>query len=398
MLNFEVAKEIILSNAETLPEMTISVNESFGFVLSEDIITDRDFPDTKKSAVDGFAVKLSDGNQYKIVRTIAPGELVELRLEKGETVFVMTGAVVPDDADAVVRVEDCEVKGDWLTVHCSVRIGDNINQVGEEKRAGEKVIEKGSIIDERVYPVLFYLGLKKVKVFKKPKVGIFTTGDELLDIGSEYKKGFVFNTNRYIVESVLRKLNIPFEYYGNVKDDEIAVSRALKEMSEKYDVLISSGGISMGKYDYIKKILNEESYEILVNKTRIKPGSPLMVAKNKKCVIFGMPGYPAAFFTNLVLYFLPYIKKVTGKKDYDHNFVKVELGSDMHSREKSDYFNRANIMLENGKYIAYDLDSQKTSHFINFVNCNGLVRIPQGVGNVEKGYIAEAILFEKEMK
>ncbi|MGA1847454.1 molybdopterin molybdotransferase MoeA [Deferribacter abyssi] len=398
MINFEVAKQIILDNARTLSDITINVEESFGYVLAEDIVTDRDFPDTKKSAVDGFAIKLSDRNQYKIIRTIVPGELVRIKLKKGTAVFVMTGAVVPENADAVVRVEDCDSKGDLLSIHCHVKVGDNINQIGEEKKVGEKVIKKGSIIDERVYPVLFYLGLKKVKVFQKPKVGIFTTGDELLDIGSEYKKGFVFNTNRYIVESVLRKLNISFDYYGNIKDDEIAVSRALKDMFERYDILISSGGVSMGKYDYIKKLLNEENYEILINRTKIKPGSPLIVAKNKKSIIFGMPGYPTAFFTNLLLYFLPYIKKTVGRKDFNHNFVKVELGSDMHSKEKSDYFNRANIVFENGKYIAYGLDSQKTSHFINFANCNGLVRIPQGVGNVNKGYIAEAILFEKEIR
>ncbi|MGA1862813.1 molybdopterin molybdotransferase MoeA [Deferribacter thermophilus] len=396
MLKYEDAKKIILNCFNEVKTNSINVIESFSYVLAEDIVTTREYPDTKKSAVDGFAIKGLDRNSYIIVNTFSPGMQVDINLEKGEAAFVMTGAVVPENADAVVRVEDCVIYGNTVTVNCNVTNGMNINNIGEEASINQHVVTKGVLIDERIYPVLCYLGLKEVKVYEKPKVGIFTTGNEILEPGKDYRKGFVYNTNRYIAESFLKKLGIPYEYYGNIIDDENSVFNAFAEMTEKYDIIISSGGISMGKYDFVKKVLNDKKFDIVVNKTKIKPGSPLLVAKNNNCMIFGMPGYPAAFFTNFVLYLLPFIKKACGFRDFENKVVDVILKDDMYSKKSSDYFNRATIKYENGNFLAYGACSQKTSHFINFAKVNGFVRIKEGVGDLKAGAKCEGLIFNFE--
>jgi len=394
MLGYEEALKVILSVCDTKSVEYVKMQDSFYRVLAEDIYTNRDYPDVLKSAVDGFAIKGDKEKTYKVKKVIAPADDVSVTLGEQEAVFVMTGGVVPENADAIIRVEDTEYDGQKVIVKSGFKKGQNINGIGEEKKEGELILKKGTLIKENVFSVLAYLGIDKVPVYKNPKIGVFTTGSELLEVGEKYIKGRVYNTNRYILESVLKKFGLEFEFLGNLTDNKKNVEEFFEKYLEKFDILISSGGISMGKYDYVKQVLNEK-FDIIVNKTKIKPGSPLIVAKSGKSVIFGMPGYPAAFFTNMILYLIPYLKKKMGRRDFMNKFVKTKLKNSMHSREKSDYFNRAITIVQDGCFISYDASSQKTSHFINFAECNSLVRIPTSVGDVKEGEILDCLLFDE---
>jgi molybdopterin molybdotransferase len=396
MLKFEEALKKIFEIETFIDCEEIHIKNSFGRVVAEDVFTDRMFPDVQKSAVDGYAVCGGNLDRFKLVKTSGitdiPGSI-----SVGEAVFVMTGGMVPEGAVAVLRVEDCMVENNFIFYNKKINPGENINQIGEESKKGELIVKKGTIVNERVFSALAYAGVKKLNVFCLPKVAFFTTGDEILNIDDEYRPGFIFNTNRYIFEKVAKKLGIEVIFYGNIKDDEKNISDVLDKLSENYRVIVTSGGISMGKYDFVKKILNGQGYDVIINRTSIKPGSPLMVAKNKKSVIFGLPGYPAAFLTNMFLYLIPFLKKSMGRKDFDHKFLKSKLKGSMHSRANSDYFNRAIVELSNGKLFVYDANSQKTSHFLNFANCNGLFRIPEGVGDVDEGFEGDLLLFDLEL-
>ena len=390
MHKYEEALKILKDIPLNLLTERVAVNEAFNRVLAEDLYTDFPFPDCKKSAVDGYALVVWDNKKYRIKGESVPGNFKSAELQDGECIFVMTGGIVPDNADAVVRVEDVVEKKDQILLNRKPEKGANINLAGEEFAQNALFGEHGNLLDSLAYPALCYSGKNDVKVYKKPRIGVFVTGDEILEQGDDYKKGHVFNTNRYILLSLLKHLPADIEYLGRFDDNEKDIAEVIKK-SKNYDILVSSGGVSMGKYDFVKKILHEYDYEIIINKTAIKPGSPLMVARNENCTIFGMPGYPAAFATNLILYLLPFVRKSCGIKNFENNVIKGKLGTSMRSRINALYFNRAVVKIEDGEPVAYDPGSQKTSHFLNFFNVNGLVMMDENVGTLEKGSIVNIL-------
>jgi len=390
MHKYEEAIEILSDISLNLPTERVAVNDAFNRVLAEDLYTDFPFPDCRKSAVDGYALVTWDKKEYTIKGESVPGDLKGAELQKGEGIFVMTGGIVPDNADVVVRVEDVVEENDQIWLNRKPEKGISINLAGEEFPDNTLFGGKGSLLDSLAYPALCYSGKNDVNVYKKPKIGVFVTGDEILEPGDDYKKGHVFNTNRYILQSLLNHLPAGVEYLGRFDDNEDDIAEVL-EKSDEYNILVSSGGVSMGKYDFVKKILHEYNYEMIINKTAIKPGSPLMIAGDEDCTIFGMPGYPAAFATNLILYLLPFVRKSCGIKNFENNIIKGKLGTSMRSRINVLYFNRAVVKIENGEPVAYDPGSQKTSHFLNFFNVNGLVMMDENVGTLEKGSIVNIL-------
>lgn len=384
------AKEMLYSLFGENKTEEIKVKDCLHRVLAEDIFAPRNFPDTRRSAVDGYAHILGS-DVYRVTGETGAGRKGPESVAVGEAVFVMTGGNVPDGAEAVARVEDCETADGSVRVPAQ-KMGDNINNISEENSEGDKLADKGSFIDNGLFPVLHSLGFGTVKVYKRPKIGVFVTGDEILEAGDEYVKGFVYNTNRYILEPFFVKYGFDFEYAGHVKDSKEGVREAFEKMAQKYDVIISSGGISMGKYDYVKEVFKTCGYEILFQRTAIKPGSPLMAAKREKGVFIGMPGYPAAFMTNLVFYVLPALKKAYGFKDYEIAPVNVVMGSATSSREGRFDINRAIVRAENGVLTAYDAGTQKTSHFNSFANVNAFLLLDEQTGKLQKGDAAKALL------
>lgn len=383
------AKEILYSIANTPETEEIDVRDSYLRVLAEDVLTERDYPDCRKSAVDGYA-HIPGCESYTSVGETGAGRKGAETISGDETVFVMTGGNVPDNALAVARVEDCTVENGRVFIP-QCKNGENINNIAEENAKGDVAAANGSVITDGLFPVLFYLGRGKVKVYKRPKIGIFVTGDEILEAGEEYRKGFVYNTNRYILESMFRKYGFDFEYAGHVKDSKEDVEAVFQMMSEKYDIIISSGGISMGKYDYVKEVFSTCGYEILFSRTAIKPGSPLMAAKKDGCTFIGMPGYPAAFMTNLAFYIIPFLKKCYGYETFENEEVNVVMGGKTSSKEGRFDINRAVVRTENGVLTAFDAGTQKTSHFISFARVNALLLLDEETGSLSAGDAAKAV-------
>lgn len=386
------ARELLYSSFETPETEKISVRESYGRILAEEIKTERDYPDTRKSAVDGYA-HIPGHKEYKLLGETGAGRKGPESIDGQETVFVMTGATVPEGALTVARVEDCSDTDGIITIP-EMGAGENINNVGEECSKGTLVAEKGSVITKGLFPVLFYLGKSEIEVYKKPKIGIFVTGDEILEVEDDYRKGMVFNTNKYILESFFNRFGFDYEYYGHVKDNREDVARAFDEMSSKYDIIISSGGISMGKYDFVKDVFKSFDYDIIFERTRIRPGSPLMLAKKSGCTFIGMPGYPAAFTTNLLFYVLPTIRKAYGEADNEFKVVNAIMRNDTRAKEGRFEMNRAVVDVEDGIFYASDAGTQKTSHFNSFASVNGLLLLDENTGSLKKGDQVKVLLFD----
>jgi molybdopterin molybdotransferase len=397
MMNYKEAKEKIL-RAIPIPENErVPIRESFGRVLAENLSLARDYPDCRLSAVDGYAFNDNQRGLFQNQGNVAAGRLPEFSLSPGECAAVMTGAAVPEGTDCVVRVEECQELSGNIKHLVPLKQGDLINEPSSEAKAGTPLARTGQVLAKSVYPSLFYAGIPAVSVFRPPRLGILTTGTELRDVGEEPQRGQVFNTNLYILDSFVRSLHLEVAVRQRIEDDEAAIREALESMSRTCDIIISSGGVSMGKYDYVKKILNQSNFNPLIQGTAIKPGRPLMVAEKNGKLFFGMPGYPAAFLTNALIYLVPALKKASGRTDYDYHFIQATLGTPMKSKKGKLYLNRAILKTGPNGWIASDPGSQKTSHFLNFSTVNGLAVLPEDVGKLEVGATVECLHFDLEL-
>lgn len=397
MTSYHEALKIIL---ESIPEpgcAEISTRESLGRVLAEDLFIRRNFPDVRLSAVDGYAFRRGDDVWYRNMGSIAAGAQSGLSLEQGQCAAVMTGAPVPEGAECVVRIEQCEEEKEGVRSRIPLQPGDLINEIGSEAKAGTLLVRKGTRISKSLYPSLFYAGIPRVKVYEPPRVGMLLTGDELCDVDQTPAEGQVFNTNCYILESFMEALGLRITDQLQVVDDESAVRGALESLSESCDLVVSSGGVSMGRYDYVKKIFIEGHYRLLIQGTGIKPGRPLMVARKEKELFFGMPGYPAAFLTNCLIYLVPALKKACGRSDYSSRFITAVLATPLKAREGRLDLNRIAIEPDNGGWTARDAGSQKTSHFLNFSGVNGLAFLDEETGSAKQGDVIKCLHFDLEL-
>ncbi len=397
MLSFQECRSVIFEAVSVCETETISVRQSMGRVLAEDLVVPRDYPDTRLSAVDGYAVRFGSSNHFENRGVVAAGSLPNFKLEAGQSAAVMTGATVPEGSDCVIRVEDCEEVDEIVRTPIDLKKGDLINEIAYETSAGSPLAQKGVRIKHSLYPALFYAGISRIKVYKRPRVGVLMTGNELREVEDGPVKGQVFNTNLYTIESALDALGIKCMYQETVPDDEAATRKALDSMAEKCDFIISSGGVSMGRYDFIKKVFKQTDFSLLIQGTPIKPGRPLMVAEREGKLFFGIPGYPSAFFVNTFLYLVPALKIASGRIDHHYHLFDATLTTPMKSRKGRLYLNRIALQLDEGKWTARNAESQKTSHFLNFANVNGLAYLPEDVGDLDAGETIKALHFDLEL-
>jgi molybdopterin molybdotransferase len=379
------AQQVLINAASSVGMEIVATADALGRVLAQDIFTPHAFPDTHRSAVDGFALSQLGVNDYRIVETLGAGELPQQQLSQGQAAAVMTGATVPDGSIAVIRVEDTETNGSFLTIKGDVSEGDNINLIGEEMAADAIILSAGTRLTPVNHSVLCCAGIFQVQVHCKPKVGILITGDEVLQLGAEHRLGSVYDSNRHFLAGCLAQLGIQCEILGPVNDDEITIRNSLDQLAHECDLVISSGGVSMGKYDFIRPLLHSSGFDVLVNRTGIKPGRPLIVARRDETLFFGMPGYPAACLVNFFFYLLPTVKKMMGLNDVLPHMRSVSLDTDLKGRKGRWDVIRVQLKSEQGREIASRISSQLTSHFLNMGNCDGLVLLGGEIESVSAG-------------
>ncbi len=372
-LSYPDALDVLLDAIEPIDQQQVNVLDATGYILAETVTTPRAFPDTRRSAVDGYAFGALEPGRYKLTEVLGAENLPQQQVAEMTAAAVMTGATVPDGALAVERVENTELDGDYVVIKEALSDKQNINAIGEEAQAGEVFLEAGRPLGAIAQAVLCSLGLDQVVVYRKPRVGVMITGNELLRPGEPHQKGLVYECNSTLVKNTLEALGAEVTLVGPVADDPEALAQTLDELAASSDLVVTSGGVSMGKFDYVRPLLQRSGYELLVDKTRIKPGSPLIAAKKGNCLFFGMPGYPAAFLVNMFAYLVPVLKKLRGVADYRSPFRPVTLTAPLKGRTGRWDMIRVKLVYEGGQVLATPLKSQMTSHFLNMALCDGLV-------------------------
>lgn len=321
MEQYKEALQKILSHAKTLPIENVDMNNALNRVLAQNICIDRDMPPFNKSAMDGYACRQSDlNNKLKLIETIFAGKNPEHAIRENECAKIMTGAVIPEGADCVFMIEDAQLVGENHVICTNQYTKSNISLCGEDAQRGDLLLPASTKLEARHMPLLAMAGKSTVKVIKRPNVAIIASGTELVEPHKTPKHFQIRNSNSSQLLAQLQQASITANYKGIIKDDgdllEIQITKALSEN----DVLILTGGVSVGEYDLIPGILKKLGYQLIISKTAIQPGKPMIFAKKGNAYCFGLSGNPVSSFIQFELYTRPFLYALMG-----HHYITTEL-------------------------------------------------------------------------
>ncbi|MBU1198785.1 MAG: molybdopterin molybdenumtransferase MoeA [Nanoarchaeota archaeon] len=331
LVSLREAKKIISNITKEVDDERVSLDKALHRVLSEDIVSDIDVPHFRKSAMDGFAVIASDtfgasntnSKELKIIDKVIAGIVSKKKLKKGECIEITTGAAMPEGADAVLMVEYTEKEKDKLVFYKSVAPGDNVIKIGSDVKKGSLLLKRGTLLDPRLTGVLSSIGKKTILVKKIPRISVLSTGNEIISADKELEIGKIYDINsRTLIDSIKEMHCIPLDL-GVVGDEEEVLKKKIIEGVEKSDLVIMSGGSSLGSEDLTKEVVQELG-ELLVHGIAVKPGKPVIIAKIKGKAFIGLPGYPTSALSNFHIMVKPVIHSMLGLKE-EKNFVEAKL-------------------------------------------------------------------------
>lgn len=358
-------------------------------VLARDISSPIDLPQFDQSAMDGYAIKLGEGDEFNVLGEIQAGDNAEnIVLNKNEAVKIFTGAMCPSSADLVCRIEDIEESPeDAIKVIVMPKIGANIRRQGEQIRQGDFALAKGHKVSPATIGFLANLGMTHVSVYSKPRVSVLSTGNELISPGEKLELGKIYESNAQMLQSVLRESDISdLDIHKSVDTLEETVSK-VGLILEKSDIVIITGGISVGDYDFVAEALKKNDIEKVFHKLNQKPGKPFYFGKKGSKLVFALPGNPAAVLTCYYQYVLPAIQKTMGNEfvGLDSQFFKSKSAiSKSNSREQflKGYYEDGFVEV---------LEGQSSAMLHTFATSNALVYVPAD----KKLVVGEAVLVYK---
>lgn len=383
MDKFTQIQEQIVLLPPNLEIETVSLNNAFNRVLQENIYADTHMPPFDKSAMDGYACRLEDiGNELKILEVIHAGKIASHKIGKNQCSKIMTGAAVPAGADCVFKIEESEITGENKIKCTNIKTNKNICYLGEDYKANEVLIKKGTIINVSQMAVLAGAGYHRVKVSVQPKIALINTGSELVEPHEKPELGKIRNSNASQVISQLQKMNLQVNNFGIVEDDYDKLTQTFKKAFKENDFVIFTGGASVGDFDWVPKILSEQRFKIYWDKTGMKPGNPMTFSQMENRYCFGLSGNPVSSMVQFELIAKPVIYKLMGAK-YQPLRIKAILDFD-YSRKKADRLAIVPVVINESGLIER-VPFNGSAHINALVFANAMIEIPTGINNLKKG-------------
>jgi molybdopterin molybdotransferase len=356
MLTYEQALQEILKQAHSLPARNIPIEDAVERVLAEDIFSQIDMPPFDKSAMDGYALRSSDTAnvpvQLRCLGTIQAGRFFKQSFKSGCCIKIMTGAPMPQGADSVVMVEDTEQHESRVIVKRSVKPGENVCAKAEDIAKGSKVFSKGKLISISDIALIATIGRRLVKTISSPSVAVLNTGGEIIPVGRKLPKNKIYNSNGPQLCALLRLDGITPRYLGIAKD-EPAILKKMISQGLKSDIVLISGGVSMGDYDLVPAVLKQLGVKELFHKVNIKPGKPLFFGVKNRRLIFGIPGNPVSNFLAYQIFIRPAIRKMMGLEDCNLEIKTGILENEFRQKPGRKHFVLAKVeKLKNVDYVS----------------------------------------------
>jgi molybdopterin molybdotransferase len=380
MIQVELALSIIENNSLNMPIRKIKVLKSLGYILAEAIYSPINMPPFRQSAMDGYAFSYSKLEKYEIKSTSKAGDHSNQKLDKNQAIRIFTGAFIPDSLDTVVMQEHTSKNGDSIEITKMPICFANVRNKGEQIKQHELVLQKDTLITAAAIGFLACLGITEILVYAKPKVAIVVTGNELVKPGKKLPKGKIYESNSVMIAAALKGIGIEKIKSFRVKDDLKATKKVLKNCLSDFDVVLVSGGISVGDYDFVKEALLANGVEELFYKINQKPGKPLFFGKKEATIVFALPGNPASTLSSFYIYVLPALKKRMGFEAIHLPKIKRKIKTDFINTSGKSLFIKAFYDSVN---VAV-LDSQSSAMLNTFAVANSLIYIPFDLENVKK--------------
>jgi molybdenum cofactor synthesis domain-containing protein len=373
------ARRIVDRAIRPMPAEAVPLANAAWRVLAEDLIAPEDHPPFPASTMDGFAVVAADSSPWReILGDQHAGHVIDAEVTEGYTVRIMTGAPVPRGADAVVPVEATELAEDHVVIHKEdVAPGENVRPVGSDVRKGDLILPAGTMLGPAEIGLVANMGVNPVMVTRLPRVSVLSTGDELVDPGDPVGPGQIRDSNRFSLMAALQHEPCEIAYVGKAPDQHAALERFLHDRLEQDDVIITSGGVSMGDLDLVKAILfDADDITVHFRRLYLKPGKPLNFATSRNTLIFGLPGNPVSSLVTFELFIRPALRQMVGAKDVDRPRLRVRLEAATPASDRIEFQRGIVRLAADGTLTARGTGPQQSSRLASFVGANALLVIP----------------------
>jgi len=393
MVEVPDALAAILERAQPLGTEHVGLTQARGRFVAEDITADADLPGLPRSSVDGYAVVAGDdAAQLEVLEEVTAGRLAQAQVTRGAAVHIMTGGTLPKGADAVVMVEDVEEVDGHVVLQHKPRAGENVHPPGMDLAQGQPVLRKGSRIGAAEVGLLATVGCASVPVFRRPRVAVLATGDELVEPHQTPPAGSVRDSNRFALIAAAEEAGAEIVWQAHARDDEQALERAMREALAKADVLLTSGGVSMGTRDLIKPLL-EVMATIHFGRISFKPGKPLTFATTSDGkMAFGLPGFPVSSLVTFEVFVRPALLKLGGAQTYMRPRVEVAVAHDIRPDAVRLEYQRATVTWQDGRFVARTTGLQSSSRLMSIAGANALLEIHPGTQTLATGTMVQALL------
>jgi molybdopterin molybdotransferase len=415
---------LVLDHTPVLGVERVALAHCIGRVLAEDLAAPVSLPAFPSSAVDGYAVRSADaGKALRVLGESAAGRPFDGRIEPGTAARILTGGVLPDGADCVVMLEDVRLEGEVVITPASLRAGGNFHAPGADVRAGELVVSAGTSLGAAELGLAAALGFPRLPVRRRPRVALMSTGDELVEVGEKPGRGQIVDSNRWALLAALRDAGAEVRGLGIAPDQPETLRKLVADALREVDVLVTSGGVSVGTHDLVKPLL-ESLGTVHVGRVKLKPGKPFTFATIPAHVplpsparksgdedgpygslpegeremgrgdklAFGLPGFPVSSLVTFEVFVRPALRKMQGFTSLQRPMLPVRMGYDARATADRTEFQRVTLHRDGRELVAETTGAQSSSRLMSLAGAHALVRIPPGDQGIKAGSIVDALI------
>lgn len=388
MVSVEEAESIILRNLFKLKKVNVEIEKAVGCILAEDVESDRDLPPFNRVAMDGIAIyyqSFKNGQRTFSLEGIQAAGMPQKKLQQeNNAIEVMTGAMLPEGTDTVIRYEDLEIKnGTAIILIEDIAANQNLHPQGQDCKKGQRILSEGIKISPAEIALLAAVGKSHVSIFQLPKTAIISTGDELVAIDDQPLPWQIRRSNSYALQAAFRQMNHHADQF-HLPDDEESLLKEMKKIFESYELIVLSGGASKGKYDFVPKTLELLGVPKIFHQISQKPGKPIWFGKNDTHTVFALPGNPVSTYMCFYRYIKPWLEKCMSSAS-EKSFAI--LAENFQFKPALTYFLQVKTINEQGRLMAYPIEGGGSGDFANLKEVNGFLELPSHQSDFKAGEI-----------